>query len=415
MHRLGYVLLLSGCLVGPAFGQLEESRQVAPGRSRTTDADLATLPKNLEKLSLRGRLGYGSDDITDKGVAHLARYTNLRVLHLGGFGLTDRVLETIGKLTSLEELSLDGNQITGEGLRHITGLNKLRRLDLSYNPIRADAFATIALLPELTHLSVSGESRPVDDRILEHCARLTELRQLRLAENTAAVTDRGLAHLARLKHLKNLTLHGGAKITNVGLARLGELPRLRELSLSELRAVTPNGLRVIGKLTELRRLQLDTVPMDEQSVRALTSLNKLEDLLLWSVASGALPLDSLGELRALRTFRTNQRVASSAVRALAKLHHLESITEELTEISDEDLTHLARLPRLRVLVLGSPHVTAASLPTLAKMKSLRELYVTEKVRVTPEQWTLLGQGSLTECKIGRFRPPYTVYHEPPER
>jgi Leucine-rich repeat (LRR) protein len=415
MRRFGYTLLIAGFLAGPAFGQPVESRQVDPVRRRTTDADLATLPKTLEKLSLRGRRGYGSDDITDQGVAHLARCPNLRILHLGGFELTDRVLETIGKLTSLEELHLDSNKITGEGLRHITGLKKLRRLNLSFNPIRADAFATIALLPELTYLSVSGESRPVDDRILEQCARLTKLRQLRLAENTAEVTDRGLAHLARLKQLENLTLRGSAKITDAGLARIGELSRLRELSLHELRGVTPNGLRVIGKLTELRRLQLDVVPMDAQSVTALASLNKLEELLLWSVASGPLPLDSLGELRALRTFRTNEPVASSAVRALAKLQHLESITDELTEISDEDLTHLARLPKLRVLVLGSPKVTAASLPTLAKMTSLRELYVTEKVRVTPEQWTLLGQGSLTGCKIGRFRPPYTVYHQPVER
>ena len=48
------------------------------------------------------------------------------------------------------------------------------------------------------------------------------------------------------------------------------------------------------------------------------------------------------------------------------------------------------------------------------MKSLRELFVTEKVRITPEQLTALGRDSLTECNIARFRPPYTVYHKRPE-
>jgi hypothetical protein len=125
-----------------------------------------------------------------------------------------------------------------------------------------------------------------------------------------------------------------------------------------------------------------------------------------------LALDALGELSSLRTFRTNQEVPSSAIRALAKLDHLESITDELTQVTDEDLQHLARLPKLRVLVLGSEQVTAAALPTLAKMTALRELFVTEKVRISPEQWTLLGQASLTQCRINRCRPPYTVYYQP---
>ncbi len=125
-------------------------------------------------------------------------------------------------------------------------------------------------------------------------------------------------------------------------------------------------------------------------------------------------LDVLGDLRALRSLRTNQTVSSSATRALAKLDHLESITDELYEITDADLKLLARSPKLRTLVLGSEHVTAAALPSLAQIKSLRELYVTEKVRIRADQLAQLGKTSLTECRISRFRPPYTIFYQPPD-
>ena len=171
-------------------------------------------------------------------------------------------------------------------------------------------------------------------------------------------------------------------------------------------------MKEIGKLTGLRQLDIATISMDASSLRALTSLTKLEELLLWNVASRPHPsLDWIGELRSLRKFRTNLSVSSYAIRALAKLPDLESINDELFEITDEDLTHLAKLPKLKTLVLGSEKITVASLPTLAKMKSLRYLYVTDKVGITPEQWTQFGRDSLPQCNIGSYRAPYTVYHK----
>jgi hypothetical protein len=296
-------------------------------------------------------------------------------------------------------------------LHHLVGLKKLRRLNLGHNPLRPDCLAVLTALPGLTHLSVDC-SFPVDDGILDVLGKLKNLEELRLPDKTAAVTDCGLEHLSRLKKLKNLKLRQAEKVTDRGLALLARLVNLQDVSLQELRSVTPRGMQVLGKLTALRRLEISTVAMDNESVRALGQLKKLEDLLLWNVKSGPIDLDALGELTSLRDFRTNQVVSRSAIRALAKLNNLRTITEELTEITDEDLKCLAGLPKLQMLVLGSDQVTAASLPTLAKMTALRYLYVTDKLKVSPEQWTLLGQSSLTRCEISRYRPPYTVYFKP---
>jgi hypothetical protein len=378
-----------------------------------TDADLQQLPapEKLETLLLRGHEGYGSSTVTNAGVAYLTRCKNLRVLALGALRLTDRALEAIGELDNLEELSLDSNKITGSGLKHLVRLKKLQKLNLNLNPLQPETLDVLPSLVGLTRLDIQCPF-PADDILLARCSTLEKLESLRLPSNTAQVTDRGLEHLSRLQLLKNLSLAGSRHVTDAGLATVAQMTRLESVGLAELPSVTPRGIEVLGKLTALRRLELNRVPMDSASIRTLSPLKHLEHLLLWSVAFEPLELDGLGQLAALREFRTNQRVPSSAIRALARLDRLESITDELTDITDEDLEHLAHLPKLRVLVLGSEHVTAAALPTLAKMTSLRDLYVTDKVRISPEQLTALGQDSLTRCRISRFRPPYTVYYQP---
>jgi RNA polymerase sigma factor (sigma-70 family) len=375
------------------------------------DEDVAALPETLEGLLMRGHAGYGSNTVTDEGIKHLARCTRLRILAAGGLDLSDRSLETIGKLTELEELSLDSNKITAEGLRHLTHLRKLRRLDLNYNQLDPTAAAALARLPNLEFLGINGCR--ANDTVCELLSHLTNLKRLDLPERTD-ITDRGLEHLARLRQLENLRLQDNGAITDAGLAAIARMTRLQQLELRNLSAVTPAGLKVLGKLTEMRKLSIDYVAMDEAGIQALAPLTKLEDLLLWNLSPTSPPLEGLGELKSLRHLRTNAAISSSAIRALARLRNLESITDELTKITDDDLVHLARLPKLHTLILGSDKVTAASLPTLATMTSLRTLYVTANVPISADQWTKLGHESLSQCRIALYRPPYTVFHETKE-
>lgn len=389
-----------------------------PARTRSlSDDDLKTLPATIEVLYLRGQRAYGPDQITDEGLRHLARYPQLRTLHADGLGLTDASLETIAKLTALEALSLDSNRITGARLKRLVGLEHLRRLSLNFNQLVAEDFTILANLRGLSQLDViPGSQHPyaVDDGVLQQCARLTNLETLRLSENTAAVTDAGLAHVSQLKQLKNFRLVGAKGVTDVGLAQLGQLSRLEDLALGDLRCTTPAGLGFLKNLTQLKRLAL-CVPADQSTIAAIGHLKKLESLQLWNRVAEPLSLERLSELHALREFRTNETLTSSDIRVLAGWENLESIEDGLTEIADDDLKQLARLPKLKVLILDSSQITAVSLPTLATMQSLRELYVTDAVRITPAQWTSLGHESLPQCRIQRFYAPYTVYHKPREQ
>lgn len=417
MKLISALSVFACCLL--AVGQVRAEQPIGaessspPPRNRSlSDADLEKLPQTIDVLHLRGSLAYGPDTVTDEGIRQLARYTKLRTLHADGLGLTDESLETIAQLPALEELSLDSNSISGAGLHHLQKLKSLRRLKLNFNHLDEHDFVALGDLTGLTSLSVLGRY-VVDDRVLEQCARLTKLEELHLSEFTSGVTDRGIAQLVQLQRLRNFTLRDAPSVTDSGLKRLAELPQLQRASLSSLASISPSGLRFLEKLPEMRRLEISEIRLDEVSLRAIARLGKLEHLLLWSInSSSPLPLDCLGELRALREFRSNENLGSSAIRALAKLERLESIQVDLKQVSDDELTHLARLPKLRFLCLNSDQITPASLLTLARMKSLRELYVTDAVRITPSQWSSLGERSLPQCQIQLWFAPYTILHAP---
>src|SRR3954469_838306 len=135
LPALGASLLLLPSL---AQAQKTDDTVLDVSHQSFTDADCTRIasPEKLRVLVLRGHMGYGSNAVTDAGIATLTRCKNLRVLSAGGLELSDKALASIGKLTALEELNLDSNKITGMGLRHLRALKNLRRLNLSYNPLR---------------------------------------------------------------------------------------------------------------------------------------------------------------------------------------------------------------------------------------------------------------------------------------
>ncbi len=399
----------------PQTNSFSQSKIASGFRSeRRTDDDLLLLPLELEELSLRGSRGYGADNVTDAGIAYLTKYPRLRVLRAGGLGLTDQCFQAIGKLSELEELSLDSNEITGIGIEHLLRLPKLRKPNLFFNPLNAEVFATLTKLIELQELRVAGHGWSVDDKMLEYCSTLSKLETLQLAEYSTGVTDRGLKSFARLPLLKGLSLKGAKQITGDGLRAVGTLTKLESLELYDLNTVEPGSLVWITNLAELRHLAIAQVRLNSSDVRAITSLPKVEQLMLWNIFSNEnerSALDNLAGLRHLKELRTNESLSRTAIANLADCEDLESIADGLTEISDTELASLSTLPKLHTLCLDSDSVSELSLPSLAKMRSLRTLFVTSRVRLTDQQLRSLGEDSLLECQIQRMYPPYTVIHK----
>jgi hypothetical protein len=97
------------------------------------------------------RLG-GSKNLTDAGVAHLERMTELRELDLGGCPITDRSLEIVARLPKLEQLGLWRTTVTDAGAAHLARCRLLSRVDLAWTPSGDGAIRALAGQERLTHL-----------------------------------------------------------------------------------------------------------------------------------------------------------------------------------------------------------------------------------------------------------------------
>lgn len=92
-----------------------------------TDTDLA-LCEGLESTMVW--LNLSRTEITDRGLARLAKYPQLRRLNLSRTKVGDAGLQHLASLERLEYLNLYDTQVTDAGLRHLRGLANLRKLYL---------------------------------------------------------------------------------------------------------------------------------------------------------------------------------------------------------------------------------------------------------------------------------------------
>jgi len=96
------------------------------GDARVTDGGLMHL-KRLTNLKL---LYICNTQVSDAGLKHLQGLTNLRKLHLSRSQVTDAGLKHLRGMTKLEQLWLVGTQVSDAGLEHLKGLENLNELNL---------------------------------------------------------------------------------------------------------------------------------------------------------------------------------------------------------------------------------------------------------------------------------------------
>jgi hypothetical protein len=192
LKRLRVLHIVDSGVKGPGLAslvglnRLEELDLSIP----VTDADLAPISR---LVSLRHFFLYGdSPRLTDAGLVHLKRLTNLKALTLTSTLLTDAGLAHLSGLTNLEELALNGSPtpgITSAGLVHFKDMKRLWGLQL--------AGSNVASLEPLNHL--------------------TGIRAIWLAETQ--VGDASLAALANFRQMEVLFLMN-TRVTPSGIAAL---------------------------------------------------------------------------------------------------------------------------------------------------------------------------------------------------
>jgi len=125
-----------------------------------TDAVLARIAELDHVTSLA--LG-GSRQLSDEGLAHLARMPQLQDLNLSeypGGKLTDRGLEVLRHLPNLRRFEMTWQRgITDAGVANLRFCDQLERVDLMGSPTGDGAIEALQGRPRLRHFSSGGWSR----------------------------------------------------------------------------------------------------------------------------------------------------------------------------------------------------------------------------------------------------------------
>ena len=109
----------------------------------------------VSQLPKLGELWMGSSDITDNGLRHLTRCSQLRKFSAASTDITDRGLIFLGKLKSLRYLDLANTQLTNDGLEHLKTLRNLEELYLWGEQITDEGMLHLSYLKTLQKLHIT--------------------------------------------------------------------------------------------------------------------------------------------------------------------------------------------------------------------------------------------------------------------
>lgn len=129
--------------------------------------------------------------------------------HLTGLELTDKGLAHVARVKNVAWLNLRGTTITSAGLVHLKGLTSLTRLHLERTAVDDAGMVHLKGLINLEYLNLYGTK--VTDKSLVHLEGLKKLNQLYVWQTK--VTDKGVAQLREA--LPNLTVVQGVDFSKV--------------------------------------------------------------------------------------------------------------------------------------------------------------------------------------------------------
>jgi hypothetical protein len=201
-----------------------------------------------------------NDRLRDADLACLDRFPDLRYLSLGGSkGVTDVGLAHAAKASELEQLWLSGTSVSDAGLVHLRGLKALWHLDLGGTRITDAGIAKLRHLSCLEVLDVPETG--IDDAGLAIIAHLTNLERLNL--NGTRISDAGLEHLVSLKKLDDLLLRRTA-VTEAGILRLKGIPGPLNMRVADF---SEDSVRRIGRTLPAFRVDNEVTPPKQEAAR----------------------------------------------------------------------------------------------------------------------------------------------------
>jgi len=331
--------------------------------------DLASLrqlnPDDLSALDFRGAA------LSRKSMADISHLTGLRALRFMHCQIENAAIKPLSRLSSLATLSFQGCPVGDDGLVGLAPLPSLTSLDLSDTRTTEKSVAILAKTATLRNLHLSGTG--IGDAGLMKLAKFRELAGLEHL-TVPLITDEGLRYLAKFRRLKSLDL-SGLPVGDAGIANLGGLRELEFLRLTDTK-VTDVGLAHLQSMTSLKTFFPPPGITDVGLARIgrISSLNYL--WITWSPITNA-GLTHLTHLKDLETLTLDcadaRNVTDEGVSEILKLPRLKKLSLFGTGISDEGLARLTTLQTLEALDLAGKRFTWDGLACLKRVPALKEL------------------------------------------
>jgi tetratricopeptide (TPR) repeat protein/Leucine-rich repeat (LRR) protein len=325
-------------------------------------------------------------------------------------GIDDNGLKTICQIDSLQELVISPGEITDEGLAHLARLKKLNHLELNYClAVLGPGYAHLAPIQSLRRLEV--KMARIDGAGFKALGGLVQLADMSLDLidfPAASLKSADFAELKNMAHLESLTISSGESDTRINpaagnaiLSAAGQMPALKSLEVFGVFGINADGLEALAKSPRLEHLCLSTVSLDPRDAAVLGQMAALKELALYStgpmkveVAANlaksqsltelmidGLSDDSLRQLASLHTLESlyvqRSEVTGTGLAALGELAHLKTLTLSNSPVNDQGSQGLRKLPGLEALNLSRTKITDRALDDIATLTNLRELNLAE--------------------------------------
>ncbi len=142
---------------------------------------------------------------------------------------------------------------------------------------------------------------------------------------------------------------------------------------SQLKA---NDIPVIDTLTNLKSLQLEKSEFNVPALARLRILRQLKDLVLSGSASEEPILKAIAGSQQLRVFSACEWPCSAlGLSYLAQCPNLKDIYLTATDLRDQDIMQLEKMPHLRLIHFRKTKLTPRCIPYLRRLHSLKKLYL----------------------------------------
>ena len=216
---------------------------------------------------------------------------------------------------------------------------------------------------------------PYDAAFFEHLGHLTTLESLNVISTKA--NDEWIAPLGRLTNLKTLRFTNNGRLTDAGMVQLAGAMKGLESFAFVGTAMTGRAYAQFDVLTKLVRVTHRGSSIDDEGLKELCAhLPNLEYISL-----------------------AHAKFTDAGAPNLAKLTKLKGLDIGSSKATPDALVHITKLP-LEFLELGDNFATAASIPVVKAIATLRRVTITHLAKVTDaELKTIAGLSQLESLEL----------------